>query len=108
MEIYNGELCATYGDLAGILTVSAIQHRVQRDASVQARKACPGKPALFFLHKLPLKSQTEVYRRYPDLKAQAESKPFVESIEPDGAALDFYQRHQFGDGKYLPTDKQTE
>lgn len=108
MEIYNGELCATYGDLAGILTVSAIQHRVQRDASVQARKACPGKPALFFLHKLPLKSQTEVYRRYPDLKAQAESKPFVESIEPDGAALDFYQRHQFGDGKYLPTDKQIE
>lgn len=108
MEIYNGELCATYGDLAGILTVSAIQHRVQRDASVQARKACPGKPALFFLHKLPLKSQTEVYRRYPDLKAQAESKPFVESIEPDGAALDFYQRHQFGDGKYLPTEKQTE
>ena len=108
MEIYNGELCATYGDLAGILTVSAIQHRVQRDASVQARKACPGKPALFFLHKLPLKSQTEVYRRYPDLKAQAESKPFVESLEPDGAALDFYQRHQFGDGKYLPTDKQTE
>lgn len=108
MEIYNGELCATYGDLAGILTVSAIQHRVQRDASVQARKACPGKPALFFLHKLPLKSQTEVYRRNPDLKAQAESKPFVESIEPDGAALDFYQRHQFGDGKYLPTDKQTE
>lgn len=108
MEIYNGELCATYGDLAGILTVSAIQHRVQRDASVQARKACPGKPALFFLHKLPLKSQTEVYRRYPDLRAQAESKPFVESIEPDGAALDFYQRHQFGDGKYLPTDKQTE
>lgn len=108
MEIYNGELCATYGDLAGILTVSAIQHRVQRDASVQARKACPGKPALFFLHKLPLKSQTEVYRRYPDLKAQAESKPFVESIEPDGAALDFYQRHQFGDGKYLPMDKQTE
>lgn len=108
MEIYNGELCATYGDLAGILTVSAIQHRVQRDASVQARKACPGKPALFFLHKLPLKSQTEVYRRYPDLKAQVESKPFVESIEPDGAALDFYQRHQFDDGKYLPTDKQTE
>lgn len=75
---------------------------------MQARKACPGKPALFFLHKLPLKSQTEVYRRCPDLKAQAESKPFVESVEPDGAALDFYQRYQFDDGKYLPTDKQTE
>lgn len=108
MEIYNGELCATYGDLAGILTVSAIQHRVQRDASVQARKACPGKPALFFLHKLPLKSQTEVYRRYPDLKAQAESKPFIESIEPDGAALNFYETYPLGDGKFLPTEKQTE
>lgn len=41
-------------------------------------------------------------------ESASESKPFVESVEPDGAALDFYQRHQFGDGKYLSTDKQTE
>lgn len=88
--------------------MNAIQHIAKKDAAVQARKACVGNPALFNLDKLPLRFQTEVYRRYPDLKAQAESKPFVESIEPDGAALDFYQRHQFGDGKYLPTDKQTE
>ena len=108
MEIYNGNLCVTYDDLAGIATMNAIQHIAKKDAAVQARKACVGNPALFNLDKLPLRFQTEVYRRYPDLKAQAESKPFVESIEPDGAALDFYQRHQFGDGKYLPTDKQTE
>ena len=108
MEYYNGKLCVTYDDLAGIATMNAIQCIVKKDASIQARKACRSNPALFDLDRLPLKFQLEVYRRRPDLKAQAESKPFVESVEPDGAALDFYQRHQFGDGKYLSTDKQTE
>lgn len=81
---------------------------VLRGEAERVRRPSVGLPALYAVDSLPLKYKTEVYRRYPDLKAQAESKPFVESIEPDGAALDFYQRHQFGDGKYLPTDKQTE
>lgn len=99
MEYYNGKLCVTYDDLAGIATMNAIQCIVKKDASIQARKACRSNPALFDLDRLPLKFQLEVYRRRPDLKAQAESKPFVESVEPDGAALDFYQRHQ---PLYLP------
>lgn len=108
MEYYNGKLCVTYDDLSGIASVRAIQHRVQRDTSIQVRKPCPGNPALFNLDRLPLKYKVEVYRRNPDLKAQAESRPFVESIEPDGAAFDFYQRYEFEDGKHLPTEKQTE
>ena len=79
MEYYNGKLCVTYDDLAGIATMNAIQCIVKKDASIQARKACRSNPALFDLDRLPLKFQLEVYRRRPDLKAQAESKPFVES-----------------------------
>lgn len=108
MENYNGRLCATYNDLAGLVSKSAIDKWKQKGWKGCAQRSCNGKPALFYVDKLPLKAQTEVYRRYPDLKAQAESKPFVESVEPDGAALHFYQTYQLLDGKYLPTDKQTE
>lgn len=108
MEYYNNKLCATRDDLSVIINYETLKKMVLRGKAERVRRPSAELPALYAVDSLPLKYKTEVYRRYPDLKAQAESKPFVESIEPDGAALDFYQRHQFGDGKYLPTDKQTE
>ena len=109
MEYYNDKLCITHAELTdGIMSVAMLKKRQREGKVEQVRRGCNSTPALFTVDSLPPKYKTEVYRRHPDLKAQAESKPFVESIEPDGAALDFYQRHQFGDGKYLPTDKQTE
>lgn len=81
MEYCNGKLCVTYDDLAGIATMNAIQCIVKKDASIQARKACRSNPALFDLDRLPLKFQLEVYRRRPDLKAQAESKPFGKATQ---------------------------
>lgn len=108
MEYYNNKLCATRDDLSVIVNYETLKKMVLRGKAERVRRPSAELPALYAVDSLPLKYKTEVYRRYPDLKAQAESKPFVESIEPDGAALDFYQRHQFGDGKYLPTDKQTE
>lgn len=108
MEYYNNKLCATRDDLSVIVNYETLKKIVLRGKAERVRRPSAELPALYAVDSLPLKYKTEVYRRYPDLKAQAESKPFVESIEPDGAALDFYQRHQFGDGKYLPTDKQTE
>lgn len=108
MEYYNNKLCATRDDLSVIVNYETLKKMVLRGKAERVRRPSAELPALYAVDSLPLKYKTEVYRRYPDLKAQAESKPFVESIEPDGAALDFYQRHQFGDGKYLPTDKRTE
>lgn len=108
MEYYNNKLCATRDDLSVIVNYETLKKMVLRGKAERVRRPSAELPALYAVDSLPLKYKIEVYRRYPDLKAQAESKPFVESIEPDGAALDFYQRHQFGDGKYLPTDKQTE
>lgn len=108
MEYYNNKLCATRDDLSAIVNYETLKKMVLRGKAERVRRPSAELPALYAVDSLPLKYKTEVYRRNPDLKAQAESKPFVESIEPDGAALDFYQRHQFGDGKYLPTDKQTE
>ncbi len=108
METYNGRLCATYSDLDGIMSMDAIRQNVVRGNILQVRRACKDSSALFAVDSLPLKYKTEVYRRFPDMKAQAESKPFVESIEPDGAALVFYQDYLLADGKHLPSDKQAE
>ena len=108
MEYYNNRLCATRDDLSVIVNYETLKKMVLRGKAERVRRPSAELPALYAVDSLPLKYKTEVYRRCPDLKTQAESKPFVESIEPDGAALDFYQRHQFGDGKHLPTDEQTE
>lgn len=109
MEYYNDKLCITHAELTdGIMSVAMLK-KCQREEKVeQIRRGCNSTPALFAVDSLPFKYKTEVYRRFPDMKAQAESRPFVESIEPDGAALDFYQNYELGDGKHLPTDKQNE
>ncbi|MEG1842549.1 MAG: hypothetical protein RR221_07550 [Alistipes sp.] len=105
MEYFNGRICATYDDLAGILSVRALQCKVQRGQITKTKIGGNGRVALFAVDTLPLKCQTELYRRFPDMKAQAESKPFIESIEPDGAALNFYETYSLGEGKYLGKDK---
>ncbi len=61
--------------------------------------------ALFDPDSLPLKYRTEVYKRWPDLKEQAESKEFIDTVEPDGAAFDFFQSYTLSDGRHLPEDK---
>lgn len=108
MEQYNGKLCVTYNDLAGILTMRAMQYRAQHNPSIQARKACPGAPALFYVDSLPLEHQKEIYRRFPEAKAQTESKPFADSVVCDMSALAFYQEYRFADGRGLSFGKQSE
>ena len=61
--------------------------------------------ALYAVDSLPLKWRTEVYRRYPDLQERAESKEFVDTIEPDAKALDYFQTYKLADGRNLPEDK---
>ena len=109
MEIYDNKLCISYAELTdGIMSESLIKQLRFRGRIEQARRACYETPALFAVESLPFKYKAEVYRRFPDMKAQAESRPFVDSIEPDGAALNFYETYRLDDGRYLPADKQTE
>lgn len=109
MEYFNNKLCVTHAELTnGIVSKSLIDKWQSSGKIERVRRGCNGNTALFAVDSLPLKYKTEVYRRNPDMKAQAESKPFIETIEPDGAALDFFQKHELGDSKYLPTEKQNE
>lgn len=108
MELYNGKYCATYDDLAGIMTAKAIQHRVQRGTIEQVRRACVGTPALFAVESLPTKYRIEVMRRYPDLQAQAEYKEFADAIITDTAAEAFYADYKIDGVRGLSYEKQEE
>lgn len=109
MEYFNNQLCITHAELTnGIVSKSLIDKWQSSGKVERVRRGGNGNTALFMVDSLPLKYKVEVYRRNPDLKAQAESKPFIDTIEPDGAALDFYQKHELGNSKYLPTEKQNE
>jgi hypothetical protein len=109
MEYYGNTLCITHTELtAGILSNANLKQLRSRGKVHQVRRGCNGTPALFAVESLPLKYRTEVYRRYPDLKEAAESKPFVEQIEADGSAMQFYADYVLADGRHLSNEKQTE
>ena len=109
MEYYGNTLCISHTELtAGIMTNDSLLKLAQRGKVERVRRGCNGTPALFAVDSLPLKYKTEVYRRYPDLQEKAESKPFVESVQPDGEAMQFYADYVLADGRHLSNEKQTE
>ena len=71
----------------------------------QVQKGGNGRTALYAVESLPMKWRTEVYKRYPDLQEQANSREFMDTVEPDGAAFDFFQSYTLADGRHLPDDK---
>lgn len=94
MELYNNRLCATYDDLAEILSIGAVQKSVQRGKIEQLQRGGNGREALFAVDSLPVRYKNEVYRRNPDLQAQAASKEFIDEIVPDAKAATFYDDHK--------------
>lgn len=106
MELYNGTYCATFDDLAGIMTQRALQHRIQRGSVQQVRKACAGNPALISVDSLPTKYRVEVHRRFPDLQAEAESRVFVDLIAISGEATTFFAEYKIDGIRGLDSDKQ--
>lgn len=106
METVNGTICISHAELTGrIITTSNLNALVRKGQVQQVRKGGNGRTALYAVDSLPLKWRTEVYRRYPDLQEQADSREFIDTVEPDGAALDFYQSYTLSDGRHLPEDK---
>lgn len=106
METVNGKICISHAELTGrIITTSNLNALVRKGQVNQVRKGGNGRTALYAVDSLPLKWRTEVYRRYPDLQERAESKEFVDTIEPDAKALDYFQTYKLADGRNLPEDK---
>ncbi len=106
METVNGTLCISFEELTGrIITTANLQALVRKKQVRRVQKGGNGRVALYDVDSLPMKWRTEVYRRYPDLQEQAESKEFLDTIQPDGAAFDFFQGYTLSDGRNLPEEK---
>lgn len=109
MEMYNNALCISHAELTdGIMTACNVKNLQRRGQLKQVRRACYGTSALYVVESLPVQYRAEVYRRYPDLKERAESKPFVESVEADGKAMQYFADYVLSDGRHLTTEKQQE
>ena len=107
MELYNGTYCASYEDLAGIMTMGAIQQGIYRGKITQARRGCLGSVALVEVESLPKAVQVEVHRRFPDLQAASESKLFTDSVVLNGEAAAFYASYKIDGVRGLSKEKQT-
>ena len=106
METVNGTICISHAELTGrIITTANLNNLVRRGKVKQVQKGGNGREALFAVESLPMKWRTEVYRRYPDLQEQADSKEFLDTVQPDGAALNFFEGYTLADGRNLPADK---
>ena len=91
MEVVNGQVCISHAELTGrVITTANLNNLVRRGRVEQVQKGGNGRTALYVVDSLPMKWRTEVYKRWPDLQEQAESKEFVDTIEPDGKALDYF------------------
>ncbi len=109
MEKIDGKICISYGELTGrIITTSNLNNLVSRKKIVRIQRGGNGREALFIVESFPLKWRTEIYRRYPDLQEQAESREFIDTVEPDGAALIYFENFILKDGRKLSPEKVAE
>lgn len=106
MEIIDGTICISHAELTGrIITTANLKALVRKDQVQQVVKGGNGRQAWYAVDSFAQKWRTEIYKRFPDLQEQAESKEFLDTITPDGAAFDFYQGYTLSDGRHLPEDK---
>lgn len=99
MEIIDGKTCISFEELTGrVITTANLKALVRKGQVQQVQRGGNGRVALYAVDSLPMKWRTEVYKRYPDLQEQAESREFMDTVEPDGAAFDFFQSYHAGTG----------
>jgi hypothetical protein len=110
MEYVGKKLCISYSEIvkAGVMSGVALRQLDSRGQVNKVQRACYGTPALYEVDSLPLRYKNEVYRRFPDIKAQAMARPDLEEIVPDQAAIEFYMKYKLPDGRHLPAKFQDE
>lgn len=109
MEYQGKRMLMTIAELADAgITYDTVVKLYQRGQADRVQRSCKGVSALYSLDSLPLRYKVQVYERYPDLMEKEQSKTFVEEIELDLEAAQYYADYTFGDGRHLPSDRQAE
>lgn len=108
MEYYNNRLCATVGDLNGIVSEGTLLKMCQRGTVERMRRGCFEREALYVVESMPSKYRVEVYRKYPESRQTTGTGYLLDEIRLDTVAVDFFERYMLQDGRHLTTDKQEE
>ena len=106
MELYHGTYCATYEDLAGVMSVDALKWYQKQHKIDVMRRGCKGTPALYAVESLPTKYRVEVLRRFPDMEGAERGRLFVERICISGEAVSFYAAYTIDGVRGLDAEKQ--
>lgn len=108
MEYFQNTLCITGAEILEFMPEGTLKSFSYRKKVNRVRRGCFETPALYSVDSLPEKYKVEVYKKYPDLKKQAEAKPLLDNIEPDGEAINFFETYQLPDGRHLDDEKKQE
>ena len=80
----------------------------QRGKIEQVRRACKNVTALFSVDSFPSQVKNALYKTHPDLQEQAASREFLDTIETDGFAMNFYAEYKVEGARGLSFAKQQE
>ncbi len=107
METYNNTLCISHAELTdGIISEANLMRLCKKEQVQRVRRGCYGTPALYAVDSLPTKYRMEVMRRQPDAKAQAEAQRFIDMVEIDGKAAEYYSTYLIEGARHLKEDVQ--
>lgn len=108
MEYQGRTLCITEEDVSAVLSSGTLYKLCQRGQVRRVRRACKDTPALYDLESFPLRYKIQIYERYPDALEREQSKTFMQEIEWDSDAAQYYLQYEFADGSHIAEDKQRE
>lgn len=105
MEYINNKLVATCNDLEGVVSSGYLRLLTMRNKVVQVRRGGNGRQALFEVDSLPYEYREAFYRKHPEYRIVATAKPFVEKVEFDGKAYQYYTDYLLVNGSHLPDEQ---
>lgn len=108
MEYYNNRLCISHQDLidSSILKESNIKQLLIRGQIERLRRGCRNTPALYAVDTMPHRYKVEVYKRYTLEEEKKASDMFLDNIELDAKAVNYFFEYRLDNGRHLPTDTQ--
>ena len=98
----------TYNQLEGVIKIGTLKSLVSRGRVTKIQRACYNTQAVYDANSFPYKYRVEIYRRYPDLNADSQTKPFIDSIEVDAKAVAFYEDYLIEGERRLTVKQQEE
>lgn len=115
MQYYNDILCVPASILIlsnsnpdGIITNDNYKKLCQRGWLNVVRRGGNANPALIEYDSIPARYKVAFEQKFGDPKQQAAVKPFIDRVEQDAKAVEFFSHYMLADSRHLPENIQRE